>query len=141
LFHNLNATEPDKKVQSFAASAGWCECFKGHHWFHNLKLKGKVAAAECVAVDKLRAFVQAAAERHGYLPPAKYCQYKIRLFWTQMLSRMFVSMQKMAPGFKPSKDHCTLLLRGEYRIEPLMAYHSENPCALTHFSKGVVPAV
>jgi hypothetical protein len=22
LFHNLNATEPDKKVQSFAASAG-----------------------------------------------------------------------------------------------------------------------
>jgi hypothetical protein len=72
LFHNLNAIEPGQKVQSFAASAGWFESFKGRHGFHNLKLNGEAAAADFVAVEKLPAFLQATTERHRYLPPAKY---------------------------------------------------------------------
>jgi hypothetical protein len=37
LFDNLNATDPDPKVQSFAASVGLFESFKVQHGFHNLK--------------------------------------------------------------------------------------------------------
>jgi hypothetical protein len=33
LFENLNAIEPELKVLSFAASAGWFERFKRHHGF------------------------------------------------------------------------------------------------------------
>jgi hypothetical protein len=48
-FENLNATEPDPKVQSNAVCAEWFERFKGRHWFHNLKLRGKAVAAALVA--------------------------------------------------------------------------------------------
>lgn len=28
---NLNAIQPDTKVQSFASTAGWCQCLQGYH--------------------------------------------------------------------------------------------------------------
>jgi hypothetical protein len=63
-----------------------------------------------------------------------------------MPSRTFVSVQeKVAPGFKASKDLCTLLLggnaSGDYKIKPLMVYYSENPRALKSYSKEGLPVL
>jgi hypothetical protein len=55
LFQNLNAVEPDPKVQSFAANAGWFERFKRQHGFHNLKLTGEAAAADLFAAENFPA--------------------------------------------------------------------------------------
>jgi hypothetical protein len=132
LFDNPNAIEPDPKVPSFAGSTGWNESFKGCHEFHNLKLTGKAAAADLVATEKLPVLLQVTIEEHGYLPQQVLNLDETRLFWKQMLSRTFVSVQeKVVPGFKASQDHCMLLLGGnasvDYKTKPLMAYHSENP--------------
>jgi hypothetical protein len=40
VFQNMNATETDLEIQSFAASAGWFQCFKKCHGIHNRKLTG-----------------------------------------------------------------------------------------------------
>jgi hypothetical protein len=58
---------------------------------------------------------------------------------------MILSVQeKVVPGFKASKYHCTLLLdgntSGDYKIKPLV-YHSENPQAHVDYSKGVLPVL
>jgi hypothetical protein len=52
LSENLNVIEPDLKVKSFAESAGWFECSKGHHRFHNPKLIVEAAAADLGAAEK-----------------------------------------------------------------------------------------
>jgi hypothetical protein len=41
----LNAVEPDLKVQSFAASAGWFEDVKVYHGFQNLNVTDEAAVA------------------------------------------------------------------------------------------------
>jgi hypothetical protein len=132
LFDSLNAIEPDPKVPSFAGSAGWFEHFKGCHGFHNLKLTGEAAAADLVAAEKFPMLLQATIEVLGYLPQQVFSLDETGLFWKRMPSGLFVSVQeKVAPGFKASKDHCTLLLggntSGDYKIKPLMVYHSRKP--------------
>jgi hypothetical protein len=132
LFENRNAVEPDPKVQSFAASAGWFERFKRRHEFHNLKLTGEAAAVDLFAAEKFPAQLQAAIEELGYLPQQMFNLDETGLFWKRMPSRIFISVQeKTAPGFKASRDRLTLLLgrnaSGDYKTKPLMVYHSENP--------------
>jgi hypothetical protein len=146
LFDNLNAIEFDPKVPSFDGSAGWFERFKGCHGFHNLKLTGEAAAADLVAAEKFPALIKATGEEHGCLPQQVFSLDETRLFWKRMLSRMFVSVQeKVAPGFKASKDRCMLLLvgnaSGDYKIKPLMVYQSENPRVLKGYSKESLPVV
>jgi hypothetical protein len=113
LFENLNAIKPDLKMQSSVASAGWFEHFKGRHGFHNLKLTREAAAADLVAAEKFSVIFQATNELHGYLSQQVSILNGTVLFWKQILSRTFVSVQeKVGPGFKASKDHCILLSGG-----------------------------
>lgn len=46
---NLNAIQPDTKVQSFASTAGWFQHLQGYHGYHSLQLIGKVVAAHLPA--------------------------------------------------------------------------------------------
>jgi hypothetical protein len=146
LFENQNAVEPDPKVQTFAASAGWFERFKRRHGFHNLKLIGDAAAADLFPAENFPAQLQAAIEEHCYLPQQVFNLDETGLFWKRMPSRTFISAQeKTAPGFKSSKDRLTLLLggkaSGDYKTKPLMVYRSENQRALKAYSKEHLPVV
>jgi hypothetical protein len=106
LFENLNAVEPDAKVQSFDTSVGWFKRAKWHHGFQSLKLTGKAAVADLVAVEKFPVLLQAAIDRHGYLPQQVFSLDETGLFWKWRLTRTFVSVQeKVASGFKASKRH------------------------------------
>jgi len=42
---NLNAIQPDTKVQFFASTAGWFQRLQGYHGYHSLQLIRKVVAA------------------------------------------------------------------------------------------------
>lgn len=80
-----------------------------------------------------------------YLPQQEFSIDETGLFWERMPSRMFVSVQKVALGFKASEDHCMLVLggnaSGNYKMNLLLVYHSENLWTLRVYSKEILPIV
>jgi hypothetical protein len=51
--------------------------------------------------------------------------------------------EKSAPGFKAAKDRFAQLLggntEGDYKLKPVVVYHSANPCALNSYIKHLLP--
>lgn len=60
-----------------------------------------------------------------------------------MLSRTFIAREKSVPSYKAFKDKLTLLLRtnaaDEFKLKPVLTYHSETPRALKNYDKSVLP--
>jgi hypothetical protein len=127
-------------------SVAWFEGIKGHHGFHSLKLTGEAAATDLVAAEKFPVLLQATIYRHGYLLQQVFSLDETRLFWKWAPSRRFVSVhEKVASGFKASKDCCMLPLggdtSGDYKIKSLTVYHSENSQAVKGYSNWGLPVV
>lgn len=58
----------------------------------------------------------------------------------------FISVEeKTEPGFKSSKDRLMLLLggnaAGDFKLKPLLVYHSENIKALKQYSMPNLPVI
>ncbi|XP_033009888.1 tigger transposable element-derived protein 1-like [Lacerta agilis] len=147
-----NTPGASAEVESFKASRGWFEKFKKRSGIRSKHSEAsstnKLDADQFVLefrdnveshsiTDKLDAdqFVlefKDYVESQGFVPQQVFNCDETGLFWKKMPRRTYITQEEKAlPGHKPMKDKLTLLLcanaSGDFKLKPLLVYHSENP--------------
>ncbi|XP_063302213.1 tigger transposable element-derived protein 1-like [Pelobates fuscus] len=145
IYAHIQSQDPDV-MESLAASRGWFDRFKKRYNLYKLKITGEAASADTGAAAAFPASLKDVMDRVSYPPEVVFNVDETRLFWKRMPSRTFISReQKRAPGFKAAKDRLTLLLggnaSGDFRIKPLLVYHSQTPRAMRGISKSSMSVI
>lgn len=129
----------DKNI-SFQASKGWFEKFKKRY---NIRLSGDLKA-DPEPTEAYRAELRQYIERRGYQPQQVFNADETKLYWKRMPARTTISRkEKVAPGFKASKDKVSLLFccnaSGCHMVKPMLVYRSFGPRALKNKDKNCLP--
>lgn len=131
---------------TFNASSGWFNRFKSRAKLHNIKVTGEAASADSIAATEFPKLLTEVIENENYRPQQVFNMDETGLYWKKMPDRSYIAKEeKTMPGYKASKDRLTLLLggnvSGDYKIKPLLVYHSENPRALKNIAKESLPVI
>jgi len=101
-------------------------------------VSGDAAPADPVAAEEFVKELQHIIEKGCYLPKQIFNINETAVFWKRMPSRTYISQEDGA-----AKDKFTLLVggnaEGDYKLKPVMVYHSANPCALKGYVKHLLP--
>ncbi|KAL0269199.1 UNVERIFIED_CONTAM: hypothetical protein PYX00_007011 [Menopon gallinae] len=128
LYADVVDKQPGASTDDFKASRGWYE---------NFKKRSGIVVRQGEAVNSASEFASRFQEivlTRCYLPQQVFNCDETSLFWKRMPRRTYLTAEESAvPGHKPMKDRLTLLLcanaSGEFKVKPLLVYHSENPRA------------
>lgn len=116
----------------FKASRGWFEKFKKRSGIRSVVRHGGSRSMNQEAVGEFAQEFSNYVKVEGFLPQQVFNCDETGLFWKKMPRRTYITQEEKAlPGHKPMKDKLTLLLcgnaSGDFKIKPLLVYHSENP--------------
>lgn len=143
LFDDLQREQGESSPkEKFSASKGWFVRFKERHCLPHFKMDSIGPGNKDTYPEVLKGII----EEGEYTPQQVFNVDETRLYWKRMPERTFLSVEEKAePGFKSSKDRLMLLLggnaAGDFKLKPLLVYHSENPRALKGFSKPNLPVI
>ena len=136
LYKNLIKKNPTIVPEGFdfKASRGWFEKFKKRSGIHSIVRHGEAASSHKAAADKFKVEFKQCVNAEQYVPQQVFNMDKTGLFWKKMPQRTYITREeKSMPSDKPMKDRLTLLLygnaSGDFKVKPLLIYHSENPRA------------
>jgi hypothetical protein len=128
----------DDSAKPFNASSGWFWNFTKRYNFRTINVSGKTAYADTVAAEEFVKELQRIIARGGYSPKQIFNINETAVFWKRMPSRTYIPQEEQT-----ANDRFTLLLggnaEGDYKLKPVMVYHSENPCALKGYVKHLLP--
>ncbi|KAM4048885.1 tigger transposable element-derived protein 1-like [Anomaloglossus baeobatrachus] len=133
LLSKLPCTSTENE-ESFKASRGWFDNFKKRSGIHCFRRHVEAASLNANAAEAFAAEFQELINSECYLPQQVFNCNETGLFWKRMPRRTYITEEENAlPGHKPMKDRLTLLLcanaSGDFKLKPLLVYHSENPRA------------
>ncbi|XP_036599095.1 tigger transposable element-derived protein 1-like [Trichosurus vulpecula] len=147
LFQDLKREQgPSAEAETFGASRGWFTRFKARHSLPHLGTSSETVSTDREAAAKYPEVLRRVIEEGGYTPQQVFNVDETELFWKRLPDRTFISAEeKTASGFKVARDLLTLLLggnaAGDFKLKPLLVYHSESPRALKGFSKPNLPVI
>lgn len=96
---------------------------------------GEASSADKKAAEEFKVEFCTYVNAEGYVPQQVFSCNETGLFWKKMPKRTYITREeKTLPGHKPMMDRLTLLLcgnaSGDFKVKPLLVYHSENLRAL-----------
>ncbi|CAK9816146.1 Tigger transposable element-derived protein 1 [Anthophora plagiata] len=143
---NYIQVEASDISETFVTSRGWFNRFKHRNNLHNIKITGEAASGDTKAAAEFPVTLKTIIEQGNYPPELVSNVDETGLFWKKMPKRTFLSREeKRAPGFKAAKDRLTLLLggnaSGDFKLKPLLVYHSKNPRAMKGISKSTLSVI
>nr|XP_023656335.1 tigger transposable element-derived protein 1-like isoform X2 [Paramormyrops kingsleyae] len=121
-----------EQPESFKASHGWFHNFANRVGIHSVVRHGEAVSANKEEAEQFSKEFCEFLEAEGFVPHQVFNCDETSLFWKKMPNRTYITKEeKKMPGPKPMKDRLTLLLcanaSGDFKLKPLLVYHSENP--------------